>query len=338
MEGDAYFDLIGGVEMRVAVRDGRAMLAGRLRPRGIGAFLAGRPQRLGAGFKQFLAAQARGDAGASVDSAFPEKKTQLRVSGSTRRLSRVPDGMVRIDGGSHRMRTQFRMREAGYYESTHPHLAGGGTPALHKPHAFERDVVLRPYAIDLTPVTNALYAEFLRRSGYRPRHKENFLRHWRNGAPAAGREEHPVVWVDLDDARAYAVWAGKRLPTEEEWQFAAQGPDGRLWPWGNEMRPDCCNAGQTGGTTPVRAFPNGRSPFGVYDMCGNTWEWTESERSDGRTRFAIIRGGSWFEAKGSAWYMDGGPRPADFGAKFLLMWPGLDRCGTIGFRCAADLE
>ena len=71
-------------------------------------------------------------------------------------------------------------------------------------------------------------------------------------------------------------------------------------------------------------------------MCGNVWEWTESERSDGRTRFCIVRGGSFFKAEGSSWYADGGPQPCTFAAKFILMWPGLDRCATIGFRCAVD--
>jgi hypothetical protein len=72
-------------------------------------------------------------------------------------------------------------------------------------------------------------------------------------------------------------------------------------------------------------------------MCSNAWHWTESVRTDGRTRFCIIRGGASFVAKASNWYVDGGPRPANFATKFLLLWPGLDRCGTIGFRCAAAL-
>jgi hypothetical protein len=67
------------------------------------------------------------------------------------------------------------------------------------------------------------------------------------------------------------------------------------------------------------------------------WEWTESERSDGRTRFCLLKGGSFYTARGSGWYFDGGPRPNAYSAKFLLMWPGLDRCATIGFRCAVDL-
>ena len=70
----------------------------------------------------------------------------------------------------------------------------------------------------------------------------------------------------------------------------------------------------------------------------NVWEWTESERSDGHTGFCMVRGGSFYQARGSVWYADGGPRPCGFAAKFLLMWPGLDRCATIGFRCAADLN
>jgi formylglycine-generating enzyme required for sulfatase activity len=104
------------------------------------------------------------------------------------------------------------------------------------------------------------------------------------------------------------------------------------------MRAGVCNLGESGGTTPVTQFPAGRSLFGGYDFCGNVWQWTESEQTEGRTRFCMIRGGSYYAAQGSLWYVDGGPRQASFSTKFLLMWPGLDRCGTIGFRCVVDLR
>ena len=97
---------------------------------------------------------------------------------------------------------------------------------------------LSEYAIDLTPVTNAEYEEFLNASGYKPRHQDNFLKHWVDGKPPAGKEDHPVVYVDLNDARAYAQWAGKRLPTDAEWQYAAEGPKGLKYPWGDRMESD----------------------------------------------------------------------------------------------------
>jgi formylglycine-generating enzyme required for sulfatase activity len=104
------------------------------------------------------------------------------------------------------------------------------------------------------------------------------------------------------------------------------------------MEPERCNEGQAGGTTPVKALRAGRSPFGCCDMCGNTWEWTESEYSGGQTRFAILKGGSWFKTRGPKSDTDGVPQAGRFGVKFLLMWPGLDRCATVGFRWAAPLE
>jgi len=232
------------------------------------------------------------------------------------------------------MKIEMRVRECGLFDSKSP------VPAeMYKFNVreFHRSVALGRMAIDETPVTNAQFAAFLAASGYRPRHAENFLKHWVQGEPPAGKADHPVVYVDLDDARAYARWAGKRLPSEEEWQYAAQGADGRTYPWGERLAADRCNQGKTGGTTPVRAYPKGRSPCGCYDMCGNVWHWTESERSDGHTRFCIIRGGGWFEDKGSGWYMDGGPRPVNFAEKFVMTCPATDRCSTVGFRCVVDL-
>lgn len=291
-----------------------------------------------ADLEAFLVAQAATHARADFDTIYPRRQTRLGPVTQTSKQVRAPEGMAEIPAAAVELVVEMRARECGFYESTPP----AGHTFKHS-YTFTtrklcRHVQLPRFAIDRTPVINAQFAEFLRATGYRPKHAENFLKHWREGKPPEGKEDHPVVYVGLDDARAYAKWAGKRLPTEEKWQYAAQGPDGRKFPWGDQMEPDRCNGGQTGGTTPVTGFPNGRSPFGCYDMCGNTWEWTESERSDGRTRFSIIRGGAYFAAGGSNWYVDGGPRPADFATKFLLTWPGLDRSSTIGFRCVVDLE
>lgn len=199
-----------------------------------------------------------------------------------------------------------------------------------------------PFFIDETEVTNAQFKTFLDATDYQPKEPKNFLKHWPNGEMPEGLADHPVVYIDLDDARAYAAWSGKRLPREEEWHLAAQGTNGRKWPWGNDdPTPEHVNRTGTH-TMPVRSCPDGRSPYGCYHMSGNVYEWTESQRSDGHTRFAILRGGSYFDphadpGTSSIWYNDGGPRPCTHHAKFILMYPGLDRCATIGFRCVKDV-
>jgi gamma-glutamyl hercynylcysteine S-oxide synthase len=194
--------------------------------------------------------------------------------------------------------------------------------------------LVRDVAIDAFPVTNADFAAFLLASGYRPADPRNFLKHWIDGVPPSGYERHPVVNVSRADARAYAAWTGKRLPSEEEWQAAAQGLERRTWPWGGTgLDPFRCNHATTG-TTAVDAFPEGCTPEGVWDLCGNVWELTESERSDGHTRYHILKGGSWFHVANSHWLFDTGAQPADWGAKHLLLCEAWDRCPTIGFRCA----
>ncbi len=354
-KGDAYFDLMAGREVSPG-DGGQVLLRGHLRPRGIGAFVAGTRPALGADLEDFLEAQAATAATADWSQVTTAPEERLRPVERTKlyHAGAIPDGMVLIPAAQVRLTTQYRNRECGFYQVAGQEPAAHPSRGLHKIVRFDREIRLPSYAMDLTPVTNAQYAEFLQQTGYQPRDRTNFLKHWTNGQIPPGLENHPVVYVDLEDARAYARWAGKRLPTEDQWQYAAQGNDGRAYPWGNEWQADRCNAaappaaqrpfgpggvgdGRTGGTTAVTAFPQGRAPFGCYDMCGNTWEWTESERSDGRTRFCILKGGSYYRAKGSDWYADGGAQRCDFAAKFLLMWPGLDRCSTIGFRCAVDL-
>jgi formylglycine-generating enzyme required for sulfatase activity len=249
--------------------------------------------------------------------------------------------MSLVAGGVVDMRLAHERRECGCYAD--PGSGPGrrayfeiGNP-FHETIRHDYAANVASFLMDECLVTNRQFAAFLKATAYRPAEPRNFVKHWRGGSCPAHLLDHPIVYVDLDDARAYARWAGKRLPTEPEWQLAAQGTDGRAWPWGDGPDPNRCN-GQGGGTTPVRAFPTGRSPYGCYDMAGNVWQWTESERSDGHTRYCIIRGGCFFDAPGSIWYVHGGAQPLTSHTKFLLMHPGLDRCSTIGFRCAADLS
>ena len=156
--------------------------------------------------------------------------------------------------------------------------------------------------IDKYPVTNAQFKKFLDSSRYYPKDDLNFLRDWQNGTYPAGWENKPVTWVSLEDARAYAQWAGKRLPHEWEWQYAAQGADGRLYPWGNSWDnaavpiPD--NGRAMRGPDPVDAHPRGASAFGVMDLVGNVWQWTD-EFVDEHTRAAILKGGSYYQPQGS---------------------------------------
>jgi formylglycine-generating enzyme required for sulfatase activity len=201
-------------------------------------------------------------------------------------------------------------------------------------------MAMKSFFIDKYPVTNADFKKFLDATHYAPRDAHNFLKHWTNGTFAAGAGNKPVVWVSIEDARAYAKWAGKRLPHEWEWQYAAQGSDGRLYPWGNEWKSDVVPAPVKGRAlgepADVNAHAAGASPFGVMDMTGNVWQWTD-EYEDEHTRAAILRGGSYYQPQGSHWYFPQAYKLDEHG-KYLLMAPSKDRAGTVGFRCVVDAE
>ncbi len=201
-------------------------------------------------------------------------------------------------------------------------------------------MAMRSFYIDQYPVTNAAFKKFLDATAYHPADDHNFLRDWAQGAPPQGWANKPVTWVSLEDARAYAAWAGKRLPHEWEWQYAAQGTDGRLYPWGNEWDTEAVPMPDKGrtltGPADVDAHPKGASPFGVMDLTGNVWQWTD-EFLDDHTRAAALRGGSYYQPQGSMWYFPQAYRLNQHG-KYLLMAPSKDRAGTLGFRCVVDAE
>jgi formylglycine-generating enzyme required for sulfatase activity len=201
-------------------------------------------------------------------------------------------------------------------------------------------VPIDAFYIDRYPVTNADYKQFLDATHYHPADDHNFLRDWKNGTYPDGWERKPVTWVSHEDAEAYARWTGKRLPHEWEWQYAAQGTDGRGYPWGNLFIPANVPRPDTGRTmqplNDVDSHPSGASPFGVMDLIGNVWQWTDTYE-DSHTRAAVLRGGSRYEPQGSKWYFPQAYRLDEHG-KYLLMAPSLDRSGTVGFRCVQDVK
>ncbi len=193
------------------------------------------------------------------------------------------------------------------------------------------------FLIDRYPVTNAQYYEFMMNSGYRPADTTRFLKHWKRGKFGQGLEKYPVVYLSYEDMNAYAKWAGKRLPTEAEWQLAAQGTDNRKWPWGNEFHGTLCN-NSFARSTPVDAFVKGQSIYGAVDMVGNVWQMTNDMYFNGSYYMSVIRGGSYYKPESSWWYIQGGPQPLDKTQILLMVSPGFDRNSTLGFRCVKDIN
>ena len=218
----------------------------------------------------------------------------------------------------------------------------------------QHTVRLPAYRIDKYPVTNAQYALFVAETGHRAPLS------WENGRMTPGTELQPVTMVSWFDAYTYAAWAGKRLPTEAEWEKAARGTDGRRWPWGNTMDEKRLNTYYSiGAATAVTRFVSGASPYGVMDMAGNVSEWTNddfdpykgtraaAEVFKGKVavantpedrsmkvvdlvttkgKYKVLRGGSWKSDPFST---------ATYHRNFS--WPNY-ASNFFGFRCADDIE
>ncbi|UNZ22316.1 SUMF1/EgtB/PvdO family nonheme iron enzyme [Streptomyces sp. 891-h] len=175
------------------------------------------------------------------------------------------------------------------------------------------------FYIDLHPVTNGDYARFVASTGHQP------PKHWEGGRVPTQLMDHPVVWVTHRDAEAYAKWSGKRLPSAEQWEKAARGTVGAVYPWGDQRTAAKCNVRETGigSTTPVSRFHSGTSPYGVYDLCGNVWEWCSSETEPGRY---VLKGSAFTSSFSRA-------APADLNDADSTMSDD-----DTGFRCVASVE
>jgi len=265
--------------------------------------------------------------------ALPQRMVEIAP---TKPSQTQPEGMVRIPQGDFTFEVSGIEVEGGNQAGVDVQMPWEDSPRRN----HQRLMHLRTFYIDRYPVTNAQFKAFLEASKYHPSDDHNFLRRWQGGSYPEGWAAKPVTWVSLEDARAYAAWAGKRLPHEWEWQYAAQGSDGRLYPWGNTWDPSAVPPAEEKRTlsapADVGANSKGASPFGVMDLVGNVWQWTD-EYQDDHTRAAIVRGGSYYRPQGSIWYFPQAYKLNEHG-KYLLMAPSLDRSGAIGFRCVVDAQ
>ncbi len=351
VDGMHYYDIYHGVELKPEKNGDRDTLYFPIEANGYMAIYATAGE-LSARQQEFLAKMRQMthrplNTYAHEWKYLPQKMVETGPSVASKE---APEGMVLVPGG------EFLFKVHGV------EVEGGDMPGLdvqypweETPHRFhERKLMVKPFFMDKYPVTNAEFKKFLDATNYSPKDRGNFLKDWKDGKIPAGWENRPVTWVSLEDARAYARWAGKRLPHEWEWQFAAQGTDGRLYPWGNQLYATAQDqqagadplksgfyfpvrdAGRTmRGPDPVDAHPNGASPYGVMDMVGNVWQWTD-EFTDEHTRAAIVRGGEYYAPHGSIWYFPD-EITNDTHGKLLLMAPSIDRSGGIGFRCVKDV-
>jgi iron(II)-dependent oxidoreductase len=354
--GARYFDLYHGVELTPKVAAGEATLQFATEAHGYGAILAteGEPdaetQTLLTKMKAMTAKPL-----ADYSHEWHSLGQQLVEISPTAPATTTPEGMVRVEGG------EFEFRVDGIeIEGSNESGVDVQYPWEDSPRRFHsHEMQIHPFFIDKYPVTNADFKKFMDATHYRPKDDGNFLKDWKGGNVPAGWDKKPVTWVSIEDAREYARWAGKRLPHEWEWQYAAQGKDGRRFPWGEcdwlasalgggpyecPWEADPANArapepdyGRTMlAASDVDGHPKGASPFGVIDMVGNVWQWTD-EYVDEHTRAAILRGGSHYQPVGSKWYFPQAYRNYEHG-KLLLMAPSYDRSGALGFRCVKDAQ
>lgn len=203
---------------------------------------------------------------AALDTSLARSAPEMRARFSL--LIAAPPGLDdAVDLGSTRIRHPADDKPMALVPAS-AFLAGNANASIWLPAFY----------IDIYPTTNGEYARFVEATGHEP------PAHWAKELWQPAWADHPVVFVSQRDALAYANWAGKALPSSNQWEKAARGCRGDLYPWGNQAMAHRCNARESGNgeTTPVDHYLGGVSPYGVYDLSGNVWEWTKTEASPDR--------------------------------------------------------
>jgi formylglycine-generating enzyme required for sulfatase activity len=339
-DGARYFDLWHGVELHPEREGNESVLSFEMESRGFGAVLetTGSDAHLDSLLPRMhaLAQHPLSD----FSEEWHTLPQQLVAIEPTKPAVAQPPGMVQIPAADYVFRVNGIEIEGSNDEGVDFQYPWETSARRYHEHKAK----IASFWIDQYPVTNADYKRFLDATRYHPADDHNFLKDWAHGTYPDGWANKPVTWVSLEDARAYARWAGKRLPHEWEWQYAAQGTDGRVYPWGNaapqsqpgHLIPVTDTGRDEEPASDVAAHPAGASPFGVMDLVGNVWQWTD-EFTDEHTAAAVLRGGSHYRPQGSRWYFPQAWQLSQHG-KYLLMAPSLDRSASIGFRCVVDSQ
>lgn len=336
-DGMRYFDIYHGEELTPRREGANSVLSFTMEAHGYGMILA-TPGQPDASMLQLMSKMKAMTATplSSFSHEWKPLSQQLVEIARTQPAASTPEGMVKIPGGAF----DFKIRgiEVEGSDDVGVDVQYPWEDSARRFHEHEMEI--KPFYIDKYPVTNAEFKKFLDATHYHPADSLDFLKDWKDGTYPEGWGNKPVTWVSIEDARAYAKWAGKRLPHEWEWQFAAQGTDERTYPWGDtwdaKAVPVPDESRTMRGPDDVDAHPSGASPFGVMDMVGNVWQWTD-EYVDEHTRAGILRGGSYYHPQGSIWYFPQAYKNDTHG-KLLMMAPSYDRSGALGFRCVKDAE
>ncbi len=244
------------------------------------------------------------------------------------------EGMVLVRGGS------YRFKVAGV------EIEGDNNPGVdfqypwedvpHRHHDKEMDI--QGFFIDKYPVTNAQFKRFLDASGYKPKDDHNFLKSWQGGTYPSGQGPQ-AGHLGFVGRREGLRRLGRKTPTARM-GMAVRGAGHRrpAFSLGQDADPAALPNPESGRElrepTDVDAYPKGASPFGVMDLVGNVWQWTD-EYVDEHTRAAVVRGGGYYRPDGSMWYFPHNTRLDQHG-KYLLMAPSKDRSPMLGFRCVVD--